>query len=136
MKKIIPIIIALAIVGGGGFFVGMKYEETKIPQRQQFFQGNVGGTIQRGVERGTGAGFLNGEVIDKDGQSLTLKMTDGSSKIVFFSASTAISKTAEGTINDVEIGKQIMVSGTQNSDGSYTANTIQLSPSTRLPVNK
>ena len=141
MKKLIPIIIALVIVGGGAFYGGMKYEQSKSPldnfsrqnfqnlseeDRQQLFQGNVGGTIQRGVERGTGAGFLNGEVIDKDEQSLTLKMTDGSSKIIFFSGSTEISKTAEGSINDIEIGKQIMVSGEQNSDGSYTAKTIQL----------
>ena len=55
-------------------------------------------------------------------------MTDGSSKIVFFSDSTEISKTTEGAVDDIEIGKQIMVSGDQNSDGSYTAKTIQLSP--------
>jgi hypothetical protein len=34
----------------------------------------------------------------------------------------------EGSINNIEIGKQIMVGGEQNSDGSYTAKTIQLSP--------
>ena len=143
MNKIIPIIIALVIVGGGGFFGGMKYGESKSSlgnfsrqnfqnlseeERQQLFQGNVGGTIQRGVGRGTGAGFLNGEVIDKDEQSLTLKMIDGSSKIIFFSGSTEISKTAAGVINDIEIGKQITITGEQNSDGSYTAKTIQLSP--------
>ena len=32
----------------------------------------------------------------------------------------------DGSINDIEIGKQIMVSGSQNSDGSYTANTITI----------
>ena len=41
---------------------------------------------------------------------------------------TQISKTVEGKIEDIEIGKQIMVSGDQNSDGSITAKTIQLSP--------
>jgi len=74
-----------------------------------------------------GAGFLSGEVITKDEQNLTLKMPDGSSKIIFFSQSTEVSKMAEGTIDDVEVGKQVMVSGSQNSDGSYTAKTIQLS---------
>jgi len=67
-------------------------------------------------------------VISKDEKSLTIKLPDGSSKIVFFSDSTEISKTTEGTIDDIEIGKQIMVSGDQNSDGSITAKTIQLSP--------
>ncbi len=143
-KKIIPIFVALIlIVGGGAFYGGMKYQQSKSPlgdfsrqnfqnlseeQRQQIFQGNVGGTLQRGAGRGTGANFLTGEVIDKDEQSLTLKMPDGSSKIIFFSGSTQISKTTEGSINDIEVGKQIMVSGDQNADGSYTAKTIQLSP--------
>jgi len=47
---------------------------------------------------------------------------------------TQISKTVEGKIEDIEIGKQIMVSGDQNSDGSITAKTIQLSP--RYPNSK
>jgi len=140
MKKIIPIIIALVIVGGGAFYGGMKYGQStrqnfakqnsdgspqnfqnlSPEQRQKLLQGRTGG--------GTGANFLSGEVIAKDEQSLTLKMPDGNSKIVFFSDSTQISKTTEGTKDDIEIGKQIMVSGEQNSDGSYTAKTIQLSP--------
>jgi len=136
-KKLIPIIVILIIIviGGGAFYGGMKYGQSKSPlsnlsrqnfqnlsqdQRQQISQGRTG--------RGAGANFLTGEVIAKDKQSLTLKMPDGGSKIVFFSDSTQISKTAEGTIDDIETGKQIMVSGEQNSDGSYTAKTIQLSP--------
>ncbi len=130
MKKIIPIIIILIlVVGGGAFYGGMKYGQSKGPsrqapqnlspeQRQQFLQG--------GTQR-AGAGFLSGEVIAKDEQSLTLKMMDGGSKIVFFSASTTVSEMTEGSIDDIEIGKQIMVGGEQNSDGSYTAKTIQLS---------
>jgi len=131
-KKLVSIfIVALLIIGGGAFYGGMKYGESKSParqnfqnlsqeQRQQLLQGRTGG--------GTGANFLTGEVIAKDEQSLTLKMSDGGSKIVFFSNSTEISKTTEGAVDDIEIGKQIMVSGDQNSDGSYTAKTIQLSP--------
>jgi len=132
MKKIIPIIIALIVVAGGSFYGGMSYQKSKNPLgnfSRQNFQGNAAGAFTQGAgNRGAGAGFLSGEVITKDNQSLTLKMQDGSSKIIFFSSSTTISKTAEGTVNDVEIGKQIMVTGQQNSDGSYTAKTIQLSP--------
>jgi len=131
MKKIIPIFVALIlVVGGGAFYGGMKYGQGKgFPgnfsrqnfqnlseeQRQQIFQGRIGGA----------GGGLSGEVIAKDEQSLTLKTQDGSSKIVFFSGSTKILKTAEGVVDDIGIGEQIMVSGEQNSDGSYTAETIQ-----------
>jgi len=140
MKKILPIIIvSILIVGGGAFYGGMKYGENKsasgsfsrqnfqnlsAEDRQQLFQGNAAGTFQRGMVSNS----LYGEVVSSDEQSLTLKTPDGSSRIIFFSVSTEISKTAEGSITDIEIGKQITVSGDQNSDGSYTAKTIQLSP--------
>jgi len=143
MKKIIPIIVVfILVVGSGAFYGGMKYGESKggpgnfsrqnfqnlsTEQRQQLSQGRAGGE--------SGAGFLTGEIISKDEQSLTLKMTDGSSKIIFFSDYTEISKTAEGSINDIEVGKQITVTGEQNSDGSYTAKTIQLSPRFQIPRN-
>ena len=139
MKKIIPIIIvSIIVIGGGAFYGGMKYQQSKNPlsgfsrqnlqnlsqeQRQQL-QANAGGAFQGG-NRAAGQGFLAGEVISKDAQSLTLKMQDGGSRIVFLSSSTTVSKMIDGSINDVEIGKQIMVTGKQNSDGSYTAQTIQ-----------
>lgn len=144
MSKLFFIIIITAlVVGSGAFYGGMIYGQSKSPlgnvsrqnlqnltteQRQQLFQGNIGGS-SGGTGRGSGSGFLNGEVLNKDEKSLTLKMSDGGSKIVFFSSSTQISKTTDGSINDIEVGKQITVSGDQNSDGSYTAKTIQLRPS-------
>jgi len=144
MKKLIIFsAILIIVIGGGAFYGGIKYQQSKNSfgnfsrqnsqnlseeQRQQLFQGNVGGNLQNGVGKGTGSGFLKGEVINKDEQSLTLKMMDGNSMIIFFSGSTEISKTAEGSIDDIEVGKQITVTGEQNSDGSYTAETIQLPP--------
>jgi len=129
-KTIILYLIILILIASGSFYTGMKYQQIKTPsrqafqnlspeQRQQFLQERTGRV---------GAGFLSGEVIAKDEKSLTLKLPDGSTKIVFLSSSTQISKAAEGTIDDIKIGKEIMVSGEQNSDGSYTAKTIQLSP--------
>ena len=142
MKKTILIFLVLIVlIGVGSFYGGMKYQQSKSSlsrvsgqgfqnlteeQHQQMLQGNAGAGIQRG--RGNGANFLVGEVISKDEKSLTLKMSDGGSKIVFFSASTKISKMTDGSVNDVEVGKTITVNGQQNSDGSYTASTIQLSP--------
>jgi len=132
MNKLIITIVALLIISGGAFYGGMKYGQAKSNFSRQNFQ-NLSEAerqqlFQRGVGMRQGAGFLSGEVITKDEQNLTLKMPDGSSKIIFFSQSTEVSKMAEGTIDDVEVGKQVMVSGSQNSDGSYTAKTIQLSP--------
>jgi len=129
MKKIISIAIAIVVIGGS-FYGGMLYGQSKKSMSfgPQDFQRNTAGNFQKGTVKESVAAIFNGEVTAKDEQSLTLKMADGSSKIIFFSASTKISKMAEGSASDVEIGKQIMATGTKNSDGSYTAATIQLSP--------
>jgi hypothetical protein len=130
IKKLLIIIIALVVIGGGAFYGGMKYGQNKISSQRASFQNLSPEQRQQFAQRAgrAGANFLSGEVISKDDKSLTLKLPDGSTKIVFFSGSTQISKTTEGTIDDIEIGKQIMVSGDRNSDGSYTAKIIQLSP--------
>ena len=131
--------LILIIVTCGVFYGGMKYGESKAAQgfgQQKGFP-STGDTSPTGPMNGNlgnmaRVGFTTGEVISKDEESITIKLQDGGSKIIFFSDSTEISKTAEGSINDIEVGKQITVTGEQNSDGSYTAKTIQLSP--RLPI--
>jgi len=133
-SKIIPIFIALIlIIGGGAFFGGMKYQQSKRnfqnfseEQRQQLFQGNTGRNLQREVGGGVGSSFLSGEVISKDEQSVTLKTPNGGSKIIFFSDSTEIVKSVDGASSDLEAGKTISVSGTTNQDGSLTAKSIQV----------
>lgn len=130
MKKIILFIIVLIIVGAGAFWGGMKYQQNKILSQRPFFPNLSPEQRQQFSQRvgRMGTNFLSGEVISKDEKSLTLKLPDGSTKIIFFSDSTQISKATEGSIEDIEIGKQIIVSGEPNSDGSYTAKIIQPSP--------
>jgi len=144
VKKIVPIfILSLIAVAGGAFYGGMKYQQSKNPlgnfsrqnlqnltteERQQLSQGNAGGAMQRGFNRGDGSNFFTGEIISKDEQGLTIKTPDGSSKIIFFSASTEISKFASGTNEDLEVGKTVTVTGSANQDGSITAKSIQLRP--------
>ncbi|MFH1990450.1 MAG: hypothetical protein ABIJ19_01165 [Patescibacteria group bacterium] len=133
MNKLITIVIAVAVVvGGGAFYGGMKYAQSKAPQgrlSQADFQNlqNLSGGFREGRTGGqAGGGFTSGEIIAKDDKSVTVKLQDGGSKIVFLSDSTEITKSASGNINDLEIGKGISVNGTTNSDGSVTAQTIQL----------
>jgi len=151
MNKLIAIVIATAVVvGGGAFFGGMKYAESKSPrgrvsqadfqnlqnlspeERQQRLQelgANAGGFRGRsGSGQRGGGGFTAGEIIAKDDKSITVKLQSGGSKIVFLSDSTEITKSAAGTLSDLEVGKNISVNGTANSDGSVTAQTIQLRP--------
>ena len=113
MKNSHYAIIALLIilVGGGAFYGGMQFQKNQ-----------AGG---RAVQVG---GFTNGEILSTDEQGLTLKLMDGGSKVVFLSASTTISATANGTRDDLKPGTNVMITGTPNQDGSLTASMVQIRP--------
>jgi hypothetical protein len=137
-KKIVLVIVGV-IVLVGVFYGGMAYGKSQIPVRgqgaQAFGQNGVAGT--RGIRNGGGlGGFTTGQIISKDAKSITVQlMTDGSasgsqggSKIIFLGTNTTITKTATGSTGDLTIGAQVSVTGTANTDGSITAQSVQIRP--------
>jgi hypothetical protein len=124
-SKNLLIIVSVAVVMGlGGFGVGMKYQQSKTPQ---FSRRNPGNAPQQRFN-GQGSRPVAGEILSRDDKSITVKLSDGSSKIVFFSGSTSINKPAEVTKTDLKVGDTVRVFGTANSDGSVTAQNIQVGP--------
>lgn len=119
-------IVGLLLLGGG-FFAGMKYQQTKRPEGLRQFAGGPGGG-QGG--NGTRAGFrpISGEVIKADDTSITVKMQDGSSKIVLLTGTTTINKAETGKKEDLAVGTQVAAFGSDNADGSVTAQNIQINP--------
>lgn len=136
MKKNLLIIIAIAIViGVGAFYGGMKYDQSKATANiSQFgFQNRQMGASGNGSRNGiagnrTGGGFVTGEIISKDDKSITVKLQNGGSEIVFLSDTTKIMKSTDASTSDLATGKAVQVMGTANSDGSVTAQSIQLRP--------
>jgi hypothetical protein len=143
----IGIIVAVAVVVGVGAFFGGRatgggaptpQEALKVlqnltqEQRAQLLQngglaslfGNRTGT--GGAQGNRGAGFTAGSIISKDATSITVKLQDGSTKLILYSGSTTIGQFTTGSANDLTAGKDITVTGTANSDGSITATRIQI----------
>lgn len=132
--------------GKGGQSSGAEFQNLSPEEWQTRFgqmgMGGAGGRAGGGGNRG--GNFVTGEIIAKDDKSITVKLRDArlrqladggqaGSKIIFLSDTTEISKFAAGAATDLEIGKTISASGKANSDGSITAQSIQLRPN--LPNN-
>jgi len=137
-------IVIIAILAGGiGFLGGMKYGQSRgsvagrnfqnlTPEQRQ--QMGRGANLQGNRNGPAGSGLVNGEIISQDDKSVTVKLRDGGSQIIFFSDTTSISKMADGAPTDLVVGKSITVTGSANSDGSITAQSIQIRPATPAPA--
>jgi len=135
---LIMILIAVIFVGVG-FFTGTKYQQSQTrAQRTQLAGqfgnrgaggvGGVGGTGRTGGFRG---GQVLGDIISVDSKTITVKLADGSSKIILFSDTTSINQASTATVSDLKVGSKVSAFGTANSDGSVTAQSIQLNPISR-----
>lgn len=144
------VIATAVIVGGGGFYGGMHYAATKnaaITQDSGYGgSGSAGRT--RGMRGGNG-GFASGNIIALDDKSVTIALRSGGpgtsastfntgtgSKIVFLSSGTQVMKTVDGSTTDFAVGDQVMVMGTANSDGSVTAQSIQIRPTSPVAAGQ
>lgn len=123
-------IIVTVVVAGIAFYGGTVHGKNSAAAAQAAARGQFAGAGGRtgGNRFGTGGGAVSGAVTSKDATSITVQSRDGSSKIILISGTTPILKTSTGSATDVAIGTQVSVQGTQNSDGSVTAQTVQIRP--------
>ena len=123
--------IAIAVlVGVGAFFAGTKYQQTKQPTFGRNGNFTANGQGANGQTRGgrMGGGQVFGDILSADATSITVKLQDGSSKIVLFNDKTTVNKATEATTADLKTGEKVAVFGQTNTDGSVTATNIQLNP--------
>jgi hypothetical protein len=134
-KQILTTIIIALVVGAASFYGGMRYQQMRRGNfAGQFAQGgNFRGANGTGLRGGNGGGFMpvTGEIISGDDKTMTVKLQDGSSKIVILSDSTNINKAEAGSKTDLTPGTKILVLGQTNSDGSVTAQSVQVNPMDR-----
>lgn len=129
---IVPIILVLVGLGAG-FFGGYQYRNYVLRKNVAVLGTNgqrfVGGT-RNGVGNRLGAmgGGVIGSILSVDTNSMTVKLNDGSSKIIILSDTTKYSNTVSASQTDLKVGAQVAAFGTTNSDGSVTATNIQINP--------
>lgn len=138
-KKILMIATSLFVVAlafGSGFLIGKKIASVK-KNIGQFANmrgnGQQFGNIQKQGQGQQIRGFrpINGEIISADEKSVTVKLADGSSKIILLSDKTEVNKAETGSVKDLKTGEKVMIVGQDNTDGSVNATSIQLNPMVR-----
>lgn len=128
-------VILIVVAAIGGFLGGMQYQKGNLSASD--FTQNGNGNFRQGQRFGTtgqnGQNFrpVRGQILSLDNNSLTVKLSDGSSKIVVLSGNTLFFKSTTASANDLKTGDTVNVIGSQNSDGSVTAQDVQINPPLR-----
>jgi hypothetical protein len=142
MKPVVIVLVAvlvLAAVGGGAFYAGTKIGANRVLSNPaQFLRQGLGtrgqggnfqvpsGTPQAGDARRGGAfgGDVVGTVEKIEGTKVLVTTQDGT-VTVQTTDTTLIQKYSSVGLDALKVDEQIVVAGTKNDDGSYTARSIR-----------
>ena len=141
-------LVALILVAAGSFYGGMIFGEqqatasppggSELPADAAGFSPNpASGETGRGQPGAGGRfaarpGMLFGQIESIDGSTLVIANVEGQQTRVEVTDTTLIEKNTSVTIADLKVGETVMVSGSDNSDGSVTARSVQVAPVGRL----
>lgn len=119
MKKFVYIVLAIGgalFIAGMGFFLGRQSAKSfwrpamirngSIGLRELRMPGRLG-TV--GYRTGLAGGY--GEISQIEGKKITLKLPDGSTRIIDLSGDALIYKMVEGKIEDMRTGQKVMIAG-------------------------
>ena len=132
MKKytvhVVWLVIALIALGGGYYFGKANAGGNS---GVALSGGALGSSSRRfaGAGGASGGNFVTGQISAIDSSSITLQLSNGNSQVVFYSSSTPVVKPTTVSPSTLTAGIDVMINGTANSDGSLTAQTIQVRPS-------
>lgn len=138
-------IVLVAVVLG--YFLGMNFPLNKqvnneaSPFANQRFGGgrnnqnsvtgsktNIVGNMAPRTGTMGGSRPVSGEIIAIDDKSMTIKLQNDTSKIVLFDSGIIINKMTTGSATDLKVGEKVAAFGKENTDGSMTAQNVQLNP--------
>ena len=126
----LAVAIALGLIGGVEAQKHWGASSSAAPARPGGFPGGFAG---RGAGAGgfaglggAGASGTNGTVTLIKGSTLYVTDATGNTVLVKTTAGSTVKKTVSGTIKSVHPGDSVTVTGTHNTDGSYSANAITI----------
>jgi hypothetical protein len=126
MKNVwVTAIIVAIIVGAIAFYGGMQYQKS---QRGSSRFGGAGGFASRYGAGTSGSTPIRGKIVQSGNNSITVQLSDGSSKIVLLNGSTTIMQSTSAPQGALSTGKQVLIFGSTNSDGSVTAQNVSVNP--------
>jgi hypothetical protein len=133
MKPVVTVIIVV-VVGALAFYGGTQYQLNKQSSgRNSLASGQYGvGTGRTGTRRTGNGQPVSGKILNIDTSSITVELTDGSSRIVLLSDKTIFNTTTAVDKSQLKVGDKVGVFGTTNTDGSVTAQNVQLNPQFRM----
>lgn len=114
-KKILVLTGSLLIVAGVFFYAGAKYEKHKLSALGLLIEKNKKDEIS-----------MKGFLIAKDEKSFTIKMADSSEKIVPLAGS-SFGNNGNGVSEDFFVGHLLIITGKNNSDGTFVTENIRKS---------
>lgn len=126
-KTLIVSIIVALVVGAVAFYGGIQYQKrTQAVSLGNLSNGRNMAQRRNGNTLGPGARIARGEIINAGDNNLTVKLPDGSSRLVVLSSNTSVSEEATADKSVLQTGKQVTIFGTPNNDGSITAQMVLL----------
>jgi hypothetical protein len=137
--RVILGIVVLVVVAGGSFYGGTVYGQNQVQaafaaRRQGAFpfpggtpEGAFAGQGQRG-------GTVFGQIAEIGDGVLVVTDNNGKQTQVHVTDTTLIEKNASVPLADLKTGETVIVSGSQDADGSITARSVQVSPAGRFGI--
>ncbi len=121
-------ILVAVVIAAGGFFGGMAYGkgQATTTTTASARPANMPGQPLAGTPQAGQGGMLAGEIQTIDGNGFTLTDSSGKTVQVNVTGTTLIQKQTSVSLSDLQQGDTVMVSGTQASDGSVTARSVQV----------
>ena len=121
-------VVLIVVAAAGGFFGGMMYQKNQASTLAGAGRGNYAARFGQSGQHAASLRPVRGQVLSMDNNSLTVKLSNGSTEIVVLSSSTAFMQSTTAALGDVKTGDTVNVVGTANSDGSVTAQQVQINP--------